>query len=123
LFDGSDEIHPFLSGWMNRKQQAVTEYLSEEIRILRRIHGKKRRSLAAKAKKIRSGRLKKIANIAPPQTLLRWFRRFVAEKYDSSGRRRVGRPATREEFVELVLKMAKEKEVDCTREFEMRSTT
>ena len=104
-----------LAGWVNREQQAVIEYLLEEIRVLKEIHGKKlrfndaqRRRLAAKAKKIRYGKLKEIANIATPQTLLRWFRTLVARKYDSSGSRRVGSPSTREEIVELVLRMAKE---------------
>ena len=63
-----------LAGWINREQQAVIEYQQEEIRALKEIHGKKprfndaqRRRLAAKAKKIRFGRLKEIANIATPQ--------------------------------------------------------
>ena len=103
-----------LAGWVNREQQAVIEYLVEEIRVLKEIHGKRpqftdaqRRRLAAKAKELRYGKLKEIVNIATPQTLLRWFRTLVAKKYDSSGSRRVGRPSTREEIVELVLKMAK----------------
>jgi hypothetical protein len=60
-----------LAGWVNREQQAVIEYLLEEIRVLKEIHGRKprfndaqRRRLAAKAKKIRYGKLKEIANIA-----------------------------------------------------------
>jgi hypothetical protein len=70
-----------LAGWVNREQQAVIEYLLEEIRVLKEIHGKRprfsdaqRRRLAAKAKKLRYGKLKEIVNIATPQTLLRWFR-------------------------------------------------
>jgi hypothetical protein len=46
-----------LAGWINREQQAVIEYLSDEIRVLKEIHGKKprfsdaqRRRLAVKAK-------------------------------------------------------------------------
>ena len=104
-----------LAGWVNREQLTLIEYLLEEIRVLKEIHGKRpwfsdaqRQRLAAKTKKIRYGKLKEIANIATPQTLLRWFRTLVARKYDSSGSRRVGRPSTREEIVELVLKMAKE---------------
>ena len=68
-----------LAGWVNREQQAVIEYLGEEVRVLREIHGKRPRfndaqrcRLAAKAKKIRFGKLREIANIATPQTLLRW---------------------------------------------------
>jgi len=106
-----------LAGWLNREQQTVIDYQREEIRVLKEIHGKRprfsdsqRRRLAAKAKKIRYGRLKEIANIATPQTLLRWFRTLVAKKYDSSKTRRAGRPSTKEEIVQLVLKMAKENE-------------
>ena len=106
-----------LAGWINREQQAVIEYLWEEVRVLKEILGKRPRfndaqrcRLAAKAKKIRFGRLKEIANIATPQTLLRWFRTLVGKKYDSSKTRRVGRPSTKEEIAELVVKMARENE-------------
>ena len=105
------------AGWINREQQAVIDYQREEIGVLMEIHGKKprfndeqRRRLAAKAKKIRYGKLKEIANIATPQTLLRWFRKLVGKKYDSSKTRRVGRPSKKEEIVQLVLKMAMENE-------------
>jgi hypothetical protein len=107
-----------VAGWLNREQQAVIDYQREEIRVLKRIHGKKprfndeqRRRLAAKAKKIRFGRLKEIAYLATPQTLLRWFRTRVAKKYDSSKTRRVGRLSTKEGIVELVMKMARKSEL------------
>ena len=31
-----------LAGWVNRHQEAVIEYLREENRVLRELHGKKR---------------------------------------------------------------------------------
>jgi hypothetical protein len=31
-----------LAGWVNRHQEAVIEYLKEENRVLRELHGKKR---------------------------------------------------------------------------------
>lgn len=107
-----------LAGWINREQQAVIEYLQEEVRVLKEIHGKRprltdrqRRRLAAKAKKLRYSQLKEIVGIASPQTLLRWFRKLVAQKYDSSKKRKkVGRPPTKQEIVELVVKMAMENE-------------
>jgi hypothetical protein len=87
-----------LAGWINRDQQAVIEYLQEEIQILKEMHGRRpqfndrqRKRLAAKAKKLKFNRLKEVANLATPQTLLRWFRTLVAKKYDSSDKRRVGR--------------------------------
>ena len=56
-----------LAGWLNREQQAVIDYQREEIRVLKEIHGKRprfndeqRRRLAAKAKKIRFGQLRRL---------------------------------------------------------------
>ncbi len=57
-----------LAGWLNREQQAVIEYLREEIRVLKEHVGPKRlrftdeqrRRLARKAKRIQFGRLKEI---------------------------------------------------------------
>src|SRR6185436_8984977 len=88
-----------LAGWMNRNQQHVIEYLMEEVRVLKEHLGSKRLRftddqrgrLARKAKKIRFGKLREIAAIVTPQTLLAWHRRLIAKKYDS-GSKRVGRP-------------------------------
>ena len=67
-----------------------------------------RARLARKAKKIRFGRLKEVAGVVTPQTLLAWHRKLIARKYDSSGKRKVGRPPTREELRSLVIRMAEE---------------
>jgi putative transposase len=104
-----------LAGWLNREQQVVIEFLLEEIRVLREHVGPKRlrftddqRSrLAAKAKKLRFGRLKEIANLVTPQTLLAWHRRLVAAKYDSSEKRK-GRPRTTVDVSELIVRFATE---------------
>jgi putative transposase len=106
-----------LAGWMNRQQQYVIEYLQEEIRVLKEQRGdgrpkftdEQRRRLAGKAKLQNLGRLKEIANIVTPQTLLAWHRKLIAKKYDSSGvRRKVGRPPTKDELRDLVIRMAEE---------------
>ena len=97
-----------IAGWMNRNQQDVIEYLQEEVRVLRdqlgpnrlRFTDNQRSRLARKAKKIKFGELKKIANVATPQTLFAWHRRLVAKKYDSSGKR-MGRPRTKGSITEL----------------------
>jgi transposase-like protein len=103
-----------LAGWINRQQQDVVEYLQEEVRVLRELHGKKRlrfsddqrRRLAQKAKRLGLSRLKEVAAIVSPQTLLSWHRKLIAGKYDSSGgRRRVGRPPSAEHLRDLVLRM------------------
>ncbi len=65
-----------LAGWINREQQAVIEYLQEEVRVLKEVHGKRprltdrqRKRLAAKAKKLRYSQLKEVAGIASPPNL------------------------------------------------------
>ncbi|MDC0325519.1 helix-turn-helix domain-containing protein [bacterium] len=104
-----------LAGWMNREQQAVIEYLKEEIRVLREHVPKKhipfsdeqRCRLARKAKKLTFGKLGEIVNLVTPQTLLRWHRRFVAAKYDSSSKR-IGRPRINQNLNELIIRFANE---------------
>ena len=106
-----------LAGWMNRQQQHVIEYLLEEVRVLKEQQGSRRpkftdeqrRRLSGKAKLIRYGRLKEIVGLVTPQTLLAWHRKFIAKKYDSSGiRQKVGRPPTKDQLRDLVIRMAEE---------------
>ena len=90
------------AGWANRSQQDVIEYLQEENRVLREQLGGKRslftdgqrRRLAAKAKAIGRKGLFEIGTLVTPDTLLRWYRRLIAKKYDGSKSRTVGRPKT-----------------------------
>ena len=42
-----------------------------------------------------------------PQTLFAWHRKLIAKKYDSSASR-IGRPRTKVDVAELVVKFAKE---------------
>lgn len=106
-----------LAGWINQQQKDVIEYLREEVRILKELNGKKRlrfsdeqrRRLARKAKRIGFGRLKEVVGLVTPQTLLGRHRKLIAKKDDSSGKRRkVGRPPTKEEICDLVIRMAEE---------------
>src|SRR5215475_12521535 len=90
------------SGWVNRQQQAVIDYLLEENRILRAERGRRRlrltddqrRRLAVKGKALGRRRLGDIAGIVTPDTILRWHRRLVAQKYAGSKTRPPGRPPT-----------------------------
>jgi transposase InsO family protein len=50
----------------------------------------------------------KFASIVTPDTLLAWHRRLIARKYDSSQKRKPGRPVTAAGIRELILKMARE---------------
>jgi transposase InsO family protein len=104
-----------LAGWLNRNQQLVIEYLQEEVKVLReqldrkpRFSEEQRRRLAAKAQKLGRERLRRVASIVSPKTLLEWHRRLIAHKYDGSCRRSPGRPCTGGKIRELILCMAKE---------------
>jgi hypothetical protein len=107
-----------LSGWVNHRQQHTIEYLITENQILKEKLGKKRillnddqrRRLAVKGKMLGRKLLLEIATIVTPDTILRWHRQLVAEKWDYSDRRtkKPGRPPVSEEVKHLVLKMARE---------------
>ena len=104
-----------VAGWMNRKQQSVIEYLKEENKVLRELAGGNRPNftdaqrirLAEKGKELGWKTLNEVASIVTPQTILKWHRRLIARKYDSSGRRS-SRSFRREYIRKLVLKLAQE---------------
>src|SRR5262245_25916335 len=104
------------SGWVNRQQQAVIDYLLEENRVLRaergtrrlRLTDDQRRRLAVKGKALGRRRLGDIAGIVTPDTILRWHRRLVAQKYAGSKTRAPGRPRTTPDIAALVVRMASE---------------
>jgi transposase InsO family protein len=106
-----------LAGWINRKQQNAIDYLKTENEVLREKLGKKRilltndqrRRLAARGKVLGRKALREINTVFTPDTILRWHRQLVAQKWDySDRRRRVGRPRIGREVVELVLRVARE---------------
>ena len=105
-----------MAGWVNRSQQDVIDYLQAENRILRqhlegrrlRLTDAERRGLAVAAKRVGRKGLFGIGPIVTPDTLLRWYRRPVARKYDGSRVRGVGRPKTAGEIERLVVTMAQE---------------
>jgi transposase InsO family protein len=103
-----------LAAWVSREQQAIIEYLQEENRVLREELGPRRvllsdaqrRRLARKEKPLGGKRLREVACIASPDTILRWYRQLVAQKYDGSKCRGAGRPRTAEELRSIVVSIA-----------------
>ena len=85
-----------LAGWINRQQQEVINYLKEENKILKhellKATGKKRiilndwqrRRLAILAKRVGRKMLFDISCAFSPDTVLAWYRKLVAAKYDGS---------------------------------------
>lgn len=107
-----------LAGWINRQQQFVIDYLRTENQILRETYGKKRvllsndqrRRLAVKGRILGRKLLAEVGSVFTPDTILRWHRQLVAQKWDYSGKRQQqpGRPRVRQVIVDLALRLAKE---------------
>src|SRR5262249_27868286 len=105
-----------IAGWMNQHQQHVIEYLIEENRVLReqignrrlRFSDNQRRRLAARAKKLGRRLVAQVAAIVTPETLMAWHRKLIAQKYDSTSFRTLGRRRTTKEIAALVVRMAEE---------------
>ena len=103
-----------LAGWVSRHQQQMIEYLMAENTAFREQLGGKRirftdaqrRRLARAAKPLGRRRLCDLSPIVTPDTLLRWYRELVAEKYDGSAKRGSGRPRVAGEIQDLVIRMA-----------------
>ncbi len=52
--------------------------------------------------------LRDVTSLLTPDTILRWYRRPIAAKYDGSSRRGPGRPSTARSIRKLVVKLAHE---------------
>ena len=106
-----------VAGWLQRHQQQVITYLLEENHVLKaqldgrrlRLTDPERRRLAALAHSLGRERLKAVATLATPDTLMRWYKRLIAAKFDGSQQRqKLGRPRVAEEVEQRVVRMAKE---------------
>ena len=116
------EIYPLqvllatVSGWMNRRQGEILDYLIEENRVLKeQLRGKRlrltddqRRRLAANGKRLGRRLLIQVATIVTPDTILRWHHRLIAAKWTYPAKKRVGRPALMMAIRELILRFATE---------------
>jgi putative transposase len=92
------------------------EYLAAENRILRahlpsrlRLSDPQRSTLAEIGKGLGRKALEQVACVAKPDTILAWYHRLVARKFDGSRQRSYpGRPPVQREIVELVVQMTRE---------------
>ncbi len=97
------------AGWITRQQDAVVEYLREENQVLKQQLGRKRlrltdaqrRRLAVRGKAIGRRALAEVASLVTPDTILRWHRQLVAQKWTH---KRGGRPSDSDaRIVDLVV--------------------
>jgi len=103
-----------VSGWVYRHQLIVIEFLQAENRLLKeRLRGKRirftdeeRALLARKAKVVGRKALLKLDTIVSPDTLLRWHRRLVAQKWNFVHKRGPDRPGIMRDISALIVRMA-----------------
>ncbi len=106
----------YIAGLVDQELLLRTEYLAAENRILRaQVKGRLRLSDAERATlgdighRLGGKALAEVANAALPDTILGWYRKLVARKFDGSkARRGAGRPRTDSELERLIVKMARE---------------
>ena len=106
----------YITGTVDQELLLRNEYLAAENRILRgqikgrlRLTDPERKTLAELGKRLGRRVLQEVAQIVTPDTILGWYRKLIAKKFDGSQKRRApGRPRTKQEIQELVLKLARE---------------
>ena len=106
----------YITGTVDQELLLRNEYLAAENRILKaqlktplRLTDSERVTLAEIAHRLGRKALQDVANAAKPDTIMGWYRRLVARKFDGSKSRRYpGRPRIDDEIEQLVVRMAKE---------------
>jgi transposase InsO family protein len=102
-------------GWLQSQQREALEYLQAENRILKaqlrgrrlRLTDHERRRLAVLGKRLGRRLLTQVATIVTPDTILRWHRQLITQKW-MYPRRQSGRPGVLLEIRRLVVRMASE---------------
>jgi putative transposase len=109
-------ILAYVTGMVDQELLARNEYLATENRILKvKLQGRlkftdaERATLGEIGHRLGRKVLAEVANVARPDTILAWYRKLVARKFDGSkAHRRLGRPRIKAEVEQLIVRMAKE---------------
>ena len=91
----------YITGLVNQELLLQNEYLVAENRILRahlpsrlRLSDPQRSTLAEIGKRLGRKALAEVARVAKPDTILQWYRKLIAQKFDGSKHRSYpGRPS------------------------------
>src|SRR5215813_8765483 len=106
----------YVTGLVNQRLLLQCEYLIAENRILRshlqgkpRLSNPERCTLAEIGKRLGRQCLAEVACVAKPDTILAWYRRLIARKFDGSQHRSYpGRPRLAPAVEALIVRMAQE---------------
>src|SRR3981189_3274207 len=109
-------ILAFVTGMVDKELLARREYLVAENGILKaqwkgrlKLSDAERAALAEIGHRLGRKVLAEVANVARPDTILAWYRKLIALKFDGSkARRSPGRPRIKREVEQLIVRMAKE---------------
>ena len=109
-------ILAYITGTVDQELLLRNEYLVAENRILRQqVKGRlllsdaEKRTLAEIGYRLGRKTLEDVANAAKPDTILGWYKKLVAQKFDGSkARRKVGRPQVDDDIEQLIVRMARE---------------
>src|SRR5512133_864734 len=92
----------YVTGLVNQRLLLQCEYLIAENRILRsqasgrlRLSDAERSTLAEIGKRLGRKCLAEVACVAKPETILAWYRRLIARKFDGSKQSRVSGTSAR----------------------------
>ena len=106
----------YVTGMVNQQLLLQNEYLITENRILRshlparlRLTDPQRATLATIGKRLARQALQHVALVPKPGTILGWYRKLIAQKFDGSKHRAYpGRPSVGREVTDLIVRMARE---------------
>jgi putative transposase len=106
----------YVTSTVNQELLLQNEYLAAENLILRaklpsrlRLSNPERATLAEIGKRLGRKALREVACVAKPDTILAWYRRLIARKFDGSKHRQYsGRPKIQPKLEALVVRMARE---------------
>src|SRR2546430_1887001 len=106
----------YVTGTVDQELLLRNEYLAAENRILKaQLKGRlmlsdsERATLGEIGRRLGRKLLGELANVAQPDTILAWYRKLVARKFDGSKERRTpGRPRINRSIEALIVRMAKE---------------
>ncbi len=113
-----DFLAVMLACALNDRMHKKLDYTQQEIRVLKDVvealTGKKRiaftdaqrRRLAILGKDLTPDERVEVCEIVKPATILAWFRKLVAQKYDATAKRGPGRPRTAADRRKLIVEIA-----------------